>query len=396
MAKGAQLKQPVGSGCAGCYRKAIDILGFSTYSAFLESYKKDGTGTKGKCEVIDSRLGSVGKPEVHWEAVATTKGAEFDIEVSQTFRGYSESTMKKRLGLTRLTQKSVEGLVEITAPNLAAPAESTSYYLFKPSANQADEDGVDVTIRARTTLKNSTELLACSRNLYPEHGKDRFSKSWDADKSFSGVKQAVKGNKADKTLETFLEEYKGGQAERKKRPEGISVGAVSGPAADEIAVVEETGGDDDATASLDIHKDLTDDFVKLAPKHLSRQGSSIIGPLSATSAAGDEESDEEEDLQTGARLCLFVAQPFIVGSLSLHERQGSHKKMFFYWGSLHSLRRLDRVLEEEADASRRDGWQAEGAKHQGTSGKSGRPRQHGCHATDGDLAVAVLAEGEHG
>ena len=296
------MSQPVGPSCENCYRKAIHLLGYATYSDFLKAWEDDDDNIQATFATIDEREKEPEKAP-SWQIHSVEKACEFEVEVSKVMRGYTETSLKKKLNLTRLTHRATHQVPEILGPSLSHPGKSIPYYLFKALREYPeDDDGLDVKLTGRCKYVHGTEVLSAMGNLYEEHANDQYRRNASSDEALSGAQQTFTARNFA-TLPEFLEEWSAAQRTRAAKPSTpTKSGAVTGAAGDELEVkpASNAGSDDDEEH---MHKDLTLDQVnqERSAKKLRRLSSGIVAESKSEADEGDEEDVDSTDEQcTGA------------------------------------------------------------------------------------------------
>lgn len=294
---------PVGPACADCYKRATEVLLYKNYSDFLDEYHEDDD-LQGTVQTIAANQAAPGSA-VTWAPVSTEQSVEYEVEMSQKFRGYSEASMKKHLGLTRLSARAMANVPEVELPSLETPGDMATFFLFKPTGKYGpDDDGVNIVVRTKTSGKQNTETLSRQENLYADHGSSKYKSTLNEMGSTAGAKQAI-GSRKNPNLDRFLELYHASQQAAKRRPDLATKAALTGAAAGEFVLKDEVD------SAPDLSVDLTDALLLSAKKGAPSGSRSVAGD--GSTAAGVESDDEvgdddDEDCQSGANshLCLCL------------------------------------------------------------------------------------------
>lgn len=296
---GAEHQAALGDGCDECYRIGVDILRFRTFDDFCEHYQdEDDDAWHTKAEAARAHLRSP-------EASGATKPAEtshritYECEILKKFKAVDATTLKKRLGMTRLTNKATAGVINISGPSLTSPGDDEVYYLFAPEASASSSsedmsDGLDLVVRAKFAYEAKNLVLTQKGNAFDGHALSEMKHAAGEDSAAGGLSNAAA--KTLMTLEEFVASHRGGTP--KPAASGgnrFSVPLVMGRAAEEYDL-EAQGTQEQGDGDDDLEVDLTDQYIKNTP----RKGAALLGNdfdanTSLTDVVGDGEEEFEED-----------------------------------------------------------------------------------------------------
>lgn len=295
----SNIKQPISNACEKCYTTAIDIIRYKNYKSFLEDLEADPEGMAEKLATIDKNLAKSGSA-VTWPKVEASGNIKYEVEVSATFRGYLDGSLKSALGVSRLTAKLLTGVPVVSAPSLASPGELQQLHLFKREGPYSDKDeGHDVVVRAKADFSKFTEFLSRGDNLFEGHGQAELERAMGMSEWQPGVTEAI-NKKSLLSMEAFVSQHKATSTNAKARPSlGPKLG-VSGVGACDLEVqnqsIQQLGEDGKAEV---FHADLTDNAVKsrATPKkpRLGKSSGSVCDGIDGS----DEEFSGEDDCVSG-------------------------------------------------------------------------------------------------
>ena len=290
---------PLGAGCDICYRIAVDIMKFKTFEDFLHFYHSESDSqTKETAESIRVVLENPAAPR-EWKPISAAKGIKYQCEVSKVFRGYDANTLKSGLQMTRLTAKSTHGVLALEGPSLKCIGEEEKYYLFeRPRDLPADDEGVDITVKASFSYKSQQSLLEPEEATFKNHANTEFKHAAEEDDCLAGL--ASLAGKTPQTLQQFLAAHKEAQQAIVPTP-SMSKSPnkrLQGRAAKDFQLRDEAPKNDG-------NIDLTDELVQSMPsgsgstkKHIwgaaaasAIDGASADGETVGYGGGDDEESD---------------------------------------------------------------------------------------------------------
>ena len=290
--KGKSIKVPVGKGCMRCWRVGVDVLGYDTFAAYAKDYHKDKAVQEKTAEVVASLENA--SREVSWEKAAVERDTSFSLEFTKTFRAYTDLSLRKRVSCTRLTQKATKDLVDVTGPSLDSPGEEVTYFLFPREANYPDgDDGVDVRVTATRNFSLKAVLMPAAGCLYEQHASEFRTRALKKD-SVSKIRNLFSASKPVPRLDEFVNNYEGHVRARNATASlsrGASAVEISGPAAGEYEVVEDTPVEPEAENIL---LDLTD--AKVQSKDAPRV---VTAAASAVSGEGGDDTMDRDDSDEG-------------------------------------------------------------------------------------------------
>ena len=309
---GSVIKQAIGDACEECYEIGVDLLRFPTYAKFKEALDADEDGIADKVKQARHKKLNPQRRLDEAPDMDATRAVNFSWEVTKTFRAYDGASLKKKIGLTRLTQRVLAGLPSVVAPSLSNVGASEVYYLFaRHPTYPISDDGVDITVKASTSYATSQCLLRSDAAAFTDHAESEFKYRTTQDEACSGLTSALR---KVQTLESYIE-ANGAKLEpsQSKAMSSPARGSTIGRAAEEIevvdAVVVEAGGCDEV---VDMNVDLSDKQIKrAAAKGLSRSNSGLGMPSAASTAAAsadcadDEEEAEDDEHGVLGDLCVL-------------------------------------------------------------------------------------------
>lgn len=287
LANGAQT--PVGPGCEACYHKAIDILNYESFQAFLDDLQSDDGELSEKLRVITANMQVPGS-SMTWTGVAARRDVQYELEISKRCVAYSETALKKRLNMTRLTNKVLHGIPQVTAPSLETPGEDSAYFLFQKSAGvgDTDDDGYEVRIAVKTQFIRHTELLEAKKNLHEHHALVLIAKAASDDDCGSAWKAS---GKRLMSLQEFADQHKS-EKKARKMPEATPLKSLTGRAAAELELESDAGGEEEVDKD-ELERDLTDELVKKGTP--SKRCPSLNAGGSGAGSGEEEEEDDDDD-----------------------------------------------------------------------------------------------------
>lgn len=193
-----------------------------------------------------------------------------------------------------------EQLHSVTGPSLTDIGQDHQLWLVKPdsSAPKVDDDGIDITLRARCKFANDTVLLSHAQSTWEQHAMESFIDKATEDGSTGTMSQASKKGK----LPTFAEHIASIASDRKPSSK-VGLGEASmgsslkGRAAEMLELQDSVDSDG---ADENLHADLTDQIVRKTPSKRGKtegSGRSDAGTLTCdgSGGGGDDDGDGSEN-----------------------------------------------------------------------------------------------------
>lgn len=253
--------QPVGDACNECWEVGRVLLGFKTFQEYAKAVEDadEDSELRATIKEIQGNLAAGKTMSTGKTGEYVCVDSEYEVSTAKTYRGYSDASLRRRVGCTRLSQRMVAGVPELSCPDLDDGSAEKMMWLFRhEGAYDMADDGQDITVVARKKFKLGTVLLPASDNLWPGHASSTMARGLREDATTACFRNLLGKPTMD------LNEWVAEQLKHKKamgNGTGTAAGGVkatlSGKAANELEV--HTGENEVADPSLT--EDLTDLLV---------------------------------------------------------------------------------------------------------------------------------------
>jgi hypothetical protein len=294
----------IGGFCDLCFQVGRDVLGYSD----MEKFNKGCAERKDLKEKamqarrsLDAQQSAESAPEEPSAAPAVSvvrKGVELEVEVQQRVRAYSDLALRKLVDVNRLTKANLKDVPEITCPSLTQPGTCINLFAFKRMDTYPhDDEGQDVTIKARVRYDIDSKELAEGHALYDGHAQELYERKAAQFLDTDGFASMFLKGAGLIQLADFLCNYQ--KAPLKRKAEALTlVAATEGKKLQGRAASAYAWQDEVEKPEGDIMQDtsmLNDEENEESPNKKRRQKGVAASSAAAGSVAGGSVACESEE-----------------------------------------------------------------------------------------------------